>query len=142
MHESIRDYLKRRLRRVHRGMSCDRCGRQYPIQARGRSAVEAGERSRRPAMPAFPQRPGVSVSSGPALGGGGKHRYRLPDKPLQNGSNGSFNEKLCDECLGMRCFEDRIDAKIRIEELLRELTRFDRARVSDSWCLLSSSSSY
>jgi putative transposase len=60
------------------------------------------------------------LSGAPALGDGGKHRYRLPDKSLQRGSNESFNGEFRDECLGMRCVKNRIDAKIRIEELRRE----------------------
>jgi hypothetical protein len=43
-----------------------------------------------------------------------------PGKPWQNGSNESFNGKFRDECLSMRWFKNRIDAKILIEEFRRQ----------------------
>ena len=39
-----------------------------------------------------------------------------PGKPWQNGSNESFNGKFRDECLGMQWFQNRIDAKVVIED--------------------------
>ena len=39
-----------------------------------------------------------------------------PGKPWQNGANESFNGKFRDECLGMRWFKNRIDAKVAIED--------------------------
>jgi putative transposase len=38
-----------------------------------------------------------------------------PGKPWHNGSNESFNGKLRDECLSMKWFRNRMDAKIVIE---------------------------
>jgi putative transposase len=42
-----------------------------------------------------------------------------PGKPWQNGSNESFNGKFRDECLGMQWFQNRIDAKVAIEDWRR-----------------------
>ena len=43
-----------------------------------------------------------------------------PGKPWQNGSNESFNGKFRDEWLSMQWFNNRIDAKILIEEFRRQ----------------------
>ncbi len=42
-----------------------------------------------------------------------------PGKPWQNGANESFNGKFRDECLGMQWFQNRIDAKVAIEDWRR-----------------------
>lgn len=38
-----------------------------------------------------------------------------PGKPMQNGTNESFNGKFRDECLGMEWFRSRAEAKVIIE---------------------------
>lgn len=43
-----------------------------------------------------------------------------PGKPWQNGANESFNGKLRDECLGMHWFQNRVEAKVVIEDWRRE----------------------
>jgi len=42
-----------------------------------------------------------------------------PGKPWQNGANESFNGKFRDECLGMQWFQNRIDAKVAIDDWRR-----------------------
>jgi len=39
-----------------------------------------------------------------------------PGKPWQKGANESFNGNSRHECLGKQCFEERIDAKVVIED--------------------------
>ena len=46
-----------------------------------------------------------------------------PGKPWQNGSNESFNGKFRDECLGMQWFQNRIEAKVVIENWRRLYNR-------------------
>jgi len=44
-----------------------------------------------------------------------------PGKPWQNGSNESFNGKFRDECLGKQWFKNRIDAKVEIRGLAKDV---------------------
>ena len=50
-------------------------------------------------------------------------------KPWQNGSHGSFNGKLRDECLSTERFMNRMDAKILIKNWRR---KFNEARPHSS----------
>ena len=46
--------------------------------------------------------------------------YIDPGKLWLSGMNESFNDKFRDECLSMHWFKNRIDAKILIEDFLRQ----------------------
>jgi putative transposase len=49
--------------------------------------------------------------------------YIAPGKPMQNGTNESFNGKFRDECLSMEWFRSRAEAKVIIETWRRHYNR-------------------
>ena len=49
--------------------------------------------------------------------------YIAPGKPMQNGTNESFNGKFRDECLAMEWFRSRAEATVIIETWRRHYTR-------------------
>ena len=113
-----------RHRRVDQGGPRDRGRQPHPLGPCHRGAVAAGQRTRRAALPALRQWPGVRLAGAAEVDrrfSAGYSAFGIqtalidPGKPWQNGMLESFNGKLRDECLGMEWFLSRAQAKVVIE---------------------------
>jgi putative transposase len=53
-----------------------------------------------------------------------------PGKPWQHATDESFNGKLRDECLSLKWFRNRVDAKVAIEQWRRHYNQVRLIQVS------------